>query len=322
MPNQALWYIADGRVELRPAQPRALQEGEVRIKALYSGISRGTERLVFRGRVPVSEYERMRCPSQEGAFPFPVKYGYALVGVVEEGLKAHMGRHVFLLHPHQREVCSDAASAHILPAALPPRRAALSANMETALNVAWDANAMSGDRILIVGGGVLGLLTAGILAKLPGAEVTVCDVDITSGSVAAKMGARFVTPSDAPSDQDVVIHTSASAEGLKTALGSAGVEARVVEASWFGDKSVAVPLGEAFHARRLQLISSQVGAVPANRRARWTYARRMAKAFELLCDDRFDALITGEIAFGDAPAALPAVLGDNATGLMTVLRYT
>lgn len=322
MPNQALWYIADGRAELRPAPARAPQDGEVRIKALYSGISRGTERLVFRGRVPISEYERMRCPNQEGAFPFPVKYGYALVGVIEEGLKAHIGRHVFLLHPHQREVCVDASSAHILPTALPPRRAALSANMETALNVAWDANAMPGDRILIVGGGVLGLLTAGILAQLPGAEVTVCDVEGTRSSVAAKMGARFVTPSDAPSDQDVVIHTSASAGGLKTALGSAGVEARVVEASWFGDKSVAVPLGEAFHARRLQLISSQVGAVPADRRARWTYARRMAKAFELLCDDRFDALITGEVAFDDAPSALPTILGDSASGLMTALRYT
>jgi threonine dehydrogenase-like Zn-dependent dehydrogenase len=322
MPNTALWYIADGRAELRPAAARTPNAGEVQIRALYSGISRGTERLVFRGRVPASEHQRMRCPYQDGNFPFPVKYGYALVGTVAEGPLSHIGRNVFVLHPHQREVCIDASSVHVLPDALPPRRAALSANMETALNIAWDARAMPGDRILIVGGGVLGLLTAGILAQLPGADVTVCDVDATRGAVTAKLGAKFAAPSNVPPDQDIVIHTSASAEGLKTALSSAGVEARVIEASWFGDRDIAVPLGEAFHARRLQLISSQVGAVPADRRVRWTYARRMSKAFELLCDERFDALITGEVAFDDAPDALPTILGDNASGLMTVLRYT
>jgi NADPH:quinone reductase-like Zn-dependent oxidoreductase len=316
--SDALWYVADGRVERRAADVPALQSGEVRIAARYSGVSRGTERLVMQGRVPPSEFERMRCPRQEGAFPFPVKYGYALVGVITDGPQEHIGANVFLLHPHQRLLNALLCDVHILPKDLPLRRAALAANTETALNVIWDAQVLPGDRVLIVGGGVLGLLIAGIAARIPGASVTVTDTDATRAETTAKMGARFAD--QAPTEQDVVIHTSSSEDGLRTALRCAGTEARVVEASWYGDRNVAVPLGEAFHARRLQLISSQVGAVPANRRVRWTYARRMAAALDLLRDARFDALITHEIAFADAPAQLPAALSSNA-GFMTVLNY-
>lgn len=317
--TDSLWYVSDGRIEMRAADVPALQDGEVRIAARYSGVSRGTERLVLQGRVPPSEYERMRCPRQDGAFPFPVKYGYALVGVIEDGPKEHIGQNVFLLHPHQRALNAPVSDVHILPKDVPPRRAALAANTETALNVIWDADVLPGDRVLIVGGGVLGLLIAGIAARIPGTTVTVTDTDATRAATTAAMGAVFAH--QAPTEQDVVINTSSSEEGLRTALRCAGTEARVVEASWYGDRNIAVPLGEAFHARRLQLISSQVGAVPAARRVRWTYARRMAAALDLLRDARFDALITNEIAFADAPAQLPAALASNA-GFMTVLRYT
>ncbi len=319
--NDALWYTAPGQVALRPAEPAARGNGDVTIAAQFSGISRGTERLVFGGRVPASEYQRMRCPHQAGDFPFPVKYGYALVGVVEEGPAVRFGQPVFLLHPHQRQATVPATDVHVLPTGLPLRRAALTANMETALNVSWDSGAAPGDRILIVGGGVLGLLIAGLLARVPGTEVTVADIDPTRAEVAAKLGAAFALPANAPCDQDVVIHTSSTAAGLATALGAAGMEATVVEASWYGDAAVAAPLGEAFHARRLRLISSQVGAIPPVRQPRWTYARRIAKALDLLCDARFDALITGEVAFADAPTMLPKVFADS-SGLMTVLRYT
>jgi threonine dehydrogenase-like Zn-dependent dehydrogenase len=320
--SEALWYVSGERAEVRPAEVRSCLSGDVRIAARFSGISRGTERLVFRGRVPVSEYTRMRCPHQGGDFSFPVKYGYAMVGAVVEGPADIAGRHVFLLHPHQRETCVPASDVHLLPADVPPRRAALAANMETALNVAWDSGAGPADRILIVGGGVLGLLIAGILAQLPGAEVTVSDPDTTRKSVARKLGVEFSAPAAAPTDCDVVIHTSSTAEGLATALAAAGTEATVVEASWYGDAKVAAPLGEAFHSRRLRLISSQVGAVAASRRPRWDYARRMAAALGLLRDARFDALITGEIDFTDAPRELPKIFADGAPGLMTVLRYT
>ena len=323
MEAQALWYTAPGTAELRPVMltgPRA-GEGGVLVRALYSGLSRGTERLVASGQVPHGEHDRMRCPHQEGSFPFPVKYGYALVGSVEDGHPELIGRTVFVLHPHQELALVEPSWLNPLPDGLPPRRAVLAANMETALNVLWDAGAAPGDRILVVGGGVLGLLVAGIAARIAGTEVTVSDPQASREPIARALGAGFAIPAAAPGEQDIVIHTSATGAGLATALASAGPEARVVEASWYGAAAPAVPLGEAFHSRRLSLVSSQVGAVPADRRARWTTYRRLAKALELLCDPAFDALITGEIAFADAAAQVPAALAPGAAGLATVLRY-
>ena len=320
---QALWYTGPGQVEIRNADIAAgdLRVDNVQVRALYSGISRGTERLVLNGRVPPSEYERMRCPRQDGDFPFPVKYGYALVGQIESGPKDLEGAAVFLLHPHQTLATAAVAEVHRLPAGLPPRRAALTANMETALNVVWDAGVAPGDRVLIIGGGVLGLLIAGLAARIAGTETTVVDTDPSRAAPARALGAAFAAPGAAPRDQDVVIHTSATGAGLTLALDCAGVEARVVEASWYGDATAAIPLGGAFHARRLQIISSQVGAVAPSHRPRWTYGRRLQAAIGLLCDPAFDALITGELAFADAPGHMPRIIADN-TGLMTVIRYT
>ena len=323
METRSLWYVAPGRAELRPSTLTGPKSGGggVLVRALYSGLSRGTERLVVAGQVPESEHDRMRCPHQEGSFPFPVKYGYALVGSVEDGHPELIGRTVFVLHPHQELALVQPSWLNPLPDGLPPRRAVLAANMETALNVLWDAGAAPGDRILVVGGGVLGLLVAGIASRIAGTEVTVADPEPSRETVARALGAGFAAPHAAPGEQDIVIHTSATAAGLATALASAGPEARVVEASWYGTAAPAVPLGEAFHSRRLRLVSSQVGAVPADRRARWTTHRRLAKALELLRDPAFDALITGEIAFADAATLVPAALSSGAAGLATVLRY-
>lgn len=318
--TEALWYAGAGRVERRTGDVAAPSPGEALVAARFSGISKGTERLIFEGRVPASEYTRMRCPFQEGDFPFPVKYGYCLVGVVEQGPKDVVGRNVFLFHPHQTTGLVPVSALNVLPEGLGPRRAALAANMETALNTLWDSRASAGDRILVVGAGVLGLLIAALATKLPGAEVTITDIDPVRRVVAEKLGVDFALPAAAPKDRDIVIHTSASADGLKLALASAAFEGRIIEASWYGDKDVPVPLGGAFHSQRLSLISSQVGAVAGPQRARWTYQRRMAKALSLLCNDKFDALITGEIAFADAPSQLPKVFAG--AGLMTVLRYT
>lgn len=319
--SEALWYVDGGRAELRGADLFALQKGDARISARYSGLSRGTERLVLHGRVPPSEHQRMRCPFQDGDFPFPVKYGYAMVGVIEDGPQERIGETVFLLHPHQRVVHAPLSSLHTVPQDVPPRRAALAANMETALNVLWDAYAAPGDRILVVGAGVLGMLIAGIAVGIPGTTVTVVDTDPTRAATVKKLGAVFADPSSAPDNQDIAIHTSSTSEGLRLALATAGTEARIVEASWYGDKTTHVSLGEGFHARRLQIISSQVGVVPEHKRARWTTKRRMATALTLLHDSRYDALITAEIAFADAPKLVPSALDSN-TGFMTVLRYT
>lgn len=291
------------------------------VRALWSGISRGTERLVFEGRVPESEHERMRAPFQRGDFPFPVIYGYCMVGEVEDGPRDLLGKAVFALHPHQSRFVLPADALTVLPGDLPPRRATLAANMETALNALWDGGVGPGDRVAVVGGGVLGGLVAGLCGAMPGVETVLIDRNAARRTLADDMNVIFRPPADAPSDCDIVFHTSSSASGLETAIRCAGFEGAVVEMSWHGEGRVPVPLGGAFHSRRLRLLSSQVGHVSPARRARWSHARRLAKALDLLRDGRFDALLTGEVAFAELPGALPALLAPDAPGLGTVVRY-
>ena len=313
--SRSLWLEEAGRAGLRDTPVSQGEDGAVSIKALWSGISRGTERLVFEGKIPESEYQTMRCPYQEGAFPFPVKYGYALVGEPLGDKEETKRAPVFVLHPHQEFISVRGNDVHPLPEGLPPRRAVLAANMETALTATWDSGAGPGDRVLIVGGGVVGLLTAFLCARIPGTEVTLTDIAGERAETAQALGAAFCRPEKAPGDQDVVFHASASDAGLDCAL------AWVVEMSWYGSRPVSVPLGGAFHSRRLQLISSQVGRIPESRAPRWSHARRMAAALSLLKAPQLDALITGEVAFADLPDRLPAILAPSAPGLMTVVRY-
>ncbi len=323
---RALFYTATHKAEICPVdlaldRNRGGAMADLLVRTEWSCISRGTERLVFEGRVPESEWARMRAPFQQGDFPFPVKYGYAVTGVVERGPEGLIGRKVFCLAPHQTvfEIAADAVA--IIPGNVPPRRAALAANMETALNAVWDSGAGPADQILVIGGGLLGLLIAAICARLPGASVTVIDIDASRQQYAERMGAKFAHPDSAPGDADVIFHTSASAAGLNLAIDKAGVEGRIVEVSWFGADVSAISLGGAFHSRRLQIISSQVGAVSPSRRPRWPYRRRLEAALSLLADDRFDALITDEVAFEDLPQQLPQILAPGAPGLATVVKY-
>lgn len=310
----ALWCVAPGEAELRPG---ALGEG-VLVDTLWSGISRGTERLVLDGRVPASEHARMRGPAMEGAFPFPVKYGYNAVGRVAEGSLA--GRAVFALHPHQVRFRQPEAALTPLPEGLPPERAILAANMETALTLLWDSGAGPGDRIAVIGAGVVGALTGYLSARLPGAEVTLVDTNTARGALAAGLGCRFAPPEAAPSDCDVVLHLSASAAGLDTAIDCAGLEATIVEGSWHGAGTTPVALGGAFHSRRLRLVSAQVGRIPAARAARWSPARRLAKALDLLGDPALDQLISGETPFTSLPECYGTILRDPAT-LCHRIRY-
>jgi threonine dehydrogenase-like Zn-dependent dehydrogenase len=319
--SHAVWYASRGVVELRATPLPPLAPGEARVRTLFSGISRGTERLVLEGNVGRSEWERMRCPMQEGMLPFPVKYGYCAVGVVEDGPAGLLGSTVFCLHPHQDLFQAPADRLALIPARIPARRATLAANMETALNAVWDSGAGPGDRIVVVGAGVVGLLVASLAARLPGAAVTVVDVEEARRPVAEALGARFAGPVEAPGEADVVFHASASAAGLNTALGCAGLEGTVVEMSWYGDTPVKVGLGGAFHSRRLRLISSQVGQVSPGRRPRWDYRRRIAAALNLLDQPALDRLVAEEIAFADAPRELPRILAGGAHGLAPVIRY-
>lgn len=319
---RALYYAAPMVGELRRESLAPLKPGEARVRTEFTALSRGTERLIASGLVPQEEFERMRCPLQGGDFPFPVKYGYCAVGVVEEGPREWLGRRVFVLHPHQDVFNCDLNWLNAVPEFLPAGRAALAANMETALNAIWDSGVSAADKVVVVGGGLVGLLVTYIAAKMPGTEVTLVDINPLRAEIAGHFGADFKLPPHAPSGADVVFHTSASPAGLATAIGSAGKEARVVEMSWYGDKPVAAPLGGHFHAGRISLVSSQVGTISPGHAARgWTYSSRLQAALRLLADERLDQLITETIAFDDLPSAIPRLLATDAAGLATLIEY-
>jgi NADPH:quinone reductase-like Zn-dependent oxidoreductase len=317
----ALWYMESGACQLRSEPLPPLESGRARVRTLASGVSRGTERLVLSGLVPEAEWQRMRAPLQGGDFPFPVKYGYAAVGRVEAGPAELIGQTVFCLHPHQDVFDAPEAMLVPVPDGIPEKRAVLAANMETALNAMWDSAPAPGDHICVVGGGVLGLLCTFLAARMPGTRVTLVDIDPARAEIAASFGAGFVLPTDAPQDQDLVIHASASPEGLATALICAGDEATVLELSWYGAKPVAVPLGADFHSRRLVLKSTQAGRIPAQRRNRWTFRRRLETALSLLADDRLDALLHPRLSFASLPERLPHVLLHDTSALAPLVVY-
>lgn len=320
--DAAFWTLAPGIAEIRAQAVAEPAADEVRVRTLYTALSRGTESIVFRGEVPRTEYERMRAPFQDGDFPGPVKYGYSSVGLVEAGPPELMGRTVFCLHPHQTRYCVPRTAVHVVPDDVPPARAVLAANMETAVNATWDLAPRTGDRIAVVGGGVVGLLVGWLAAQVPGTRVELVDVESTRAGVAAALGLQFALPDQASGDADRVVHASGRGEGLVTALALAGFEARVLELSWYGSRAVSLPLGGAFHARRLALCSSQVGTIAASQRARWSHARRLALALSLLADARLDRLITGESPFVELPQVLQRLATTASPGtLCHRIRY-
>jgi threonine dehydrogenase-like Zn-dependent dehydrogenase len=293
-------------------------DGEVLVRTLVSGISRGTEALVFRGAVPESQYAAMRAPYQEGDFPGPVKYGYLSVGVVEEGPADLRGRTVFCLYPHQTAYVVPAEAVSVVPDGVPPRRAVLAGTVETAVNALWDARPLVGDRVAVVGAGMVGLCVTRLLTLLPGVEVTVVDTDSSRSEVAESFGADFAGPGDAPGDLDLVVHASGTSAGLQVSLDLLGADGVVTDLSWYGDSPVELRLGDRFHSDRLGIRASQVGEIARARRGRRTHADRMALALRLLTDPAFDALLTGESAFAD----LPEVMGKLASGSLPALCHT
>jgi hypothetical protein len=312
---RAFWIVEAGRGEIREEVLPATGPGQLVVSARRSGISRGTESLVFKGLVPPSQWQTMRCPFQIGEFSGPLKYGYASVGQIDAGPDALLGRRVFCLYPHQSAYVVPIGAVTLLPDDVPDTRAVLSANMETAVNGLWDAAPRLGDRISVVGAGVVGALVAALAARIPGVEVELVDPDPGRAGLAAALGCAFSLPDKADGERDIVVHASGQPAGLETALGLAGFEATVLEMSWYGAQRVPAPLGEAFHSRRLTLRSSQVGSVATAQRARWDYQRRMALAVSLLADPVFDKLLTGQSTLDELPVTLSR-LSDRPDGTL------
>jgi len=332
LPSRQFWIQSPGRGEILPRELPAVVQGALRIRTLFSGISRGTEGLVFRGEVPASQHDALRAPFQEGSFPGPVKYGYCSVGRVEaipDRLPAHLppdllGRAVFVLYPHQDFywVLPDAVTP--LPTDVPPGRAVLAANLETAVNVVWDGAPAPGDRIVVVGAGVIGLLVAWLCRPIPGCRVTLVDVDPGRAAVAEALGLNFVDDGGGrlePGSADLVFHASGNPDGLVRSLELAADEGTIVEASWFGTRNVTLPLGEAFHSRRLTLRSSQVGRIPTHHAPRWSFHRRMELAVRLLRAPELDALISGESDFEELPDVMRRLSASSVDTLCHRIRY-
>lgn len=317
----AYWGGPSGAPAIRTAALRAPGPDEVRVRTLASGISRGTEAIVHRGAVPEQLREAMRAPFQEGDLPGPVKYGYLNVGVVEEGPADLVGRRVFCLYPHQTEYVVPASAVTPVPDDVPTRRAVLAGTVETAVNALWDAAPLVGDRTAVVGGGMVGCAVARLLALFPGVEVTLVDVDPTRAAVAEALGALFAAPADARGDLDLVVHASATSAGLQLSLDLLAPEAEVIDLSWYGDTAVRVSLGEAFHHRRLAVRASQVGTISPARAGRRTHADRMVLALDLLRDDAFDALLTGECGFEELPEVMPRIADGSRPEICCTVAY-
>jgi 2-desacetyl-2-hydroxyethyl bacteriochlorophyllide A dehydrogenase len=318
---RAFWIAAPGQGEIRSEPLLPPSSDDVVVRALFSGVSRGTEALVFQGRVPPTEYQRMRAPHQAGEFPAPIKYGYASVGRIERGPRDLQNRTVFVLHPHQTRYVVPAQSVHVLPDEVPAERAVLTAYLETAINGLWDARPQIGDRIVVVGGGTVGCLVAWLAGRIPGCDVELVDINPQREAIAHVLGVRFAPPETVWEGADVVVHASGSPAGLELALRVAGFEAVVVEMSWYGDQSVPLALGEAFHARRLRLKSSQVGHVATSQRARWDTRRRMQLALTMLTDTVLDVLITGESDFENMPETMAQIAEGPGDTLCHRIRY-
>lgn len=317
----AYWTLGPGQGALRDEPLREPGPGEALVRARHSGISRGTEMLVHTGAVPAEIADLMRAPFQQGEMPGPVKFGYLSVGVVERGPDDLLHRDVFCLFPHQNRYVVPVDALTPLPSGVPPRRATLAGAVETAVNALWDAAPRLGDRVAVVGAGMVGCAAAALLRTFPLKRLQLVDVDPSRGSVASALGVELVDPAAAADGCDVVVHASATSAGLQRSLELLGDEGEVVELSWYGTHQVSVPLGSVFHPRRLTVRASQVGEVAAARRARRTRADRLSLALELLRDDAFDALVTGSSPFAELPDTMRRLASGELPALCHVVDY-
>ena len=314
---RALWHTSASQSQIKEVELSA--NPACVVKSLYSLISTGTERLVSRGQVPHALYASMKVPYMEGEFSFPVKYGYSLVGEVQEGPEEILGKKVHLLHPHQDYCRVQASELTVLPGEVPPLRATLASNLETALNSIWDSGVSVGDRVLVVGFGIIGSLTARLLQSIAGVEVWVYDLDAQRSELASASGFHIVDRM--LYDFDIAFHCSSSSKGLQSCIDHIGFEGKVMEMSWYGEQAVELQLGGSFHQQRKQIISSQVSSIPSNHRARWDFNRRKAVVMELLKNPAYDQHLGEQVPFDKVPALFGNIRKGSLSALSWVIAY-
>ncbi|MGD9961531.1 dehydrogenase [Nocardioides sp.] len=317
----SFWVVAPGVGEIRTVEVPEPGPDEVLVRTLFTAVSRGTEQLVWRGGVPPSEHLTMRAPFQEGEFPGPVKYGYLNVGSVEVGPPHLVGRTVFCLYPHQSAYVVPAAAVTVVPDQVPARRAVLAGTVETAVNALWDAGPLVGDRVNVVGAGMVGCCVARLLAQIPGTAVTLVDVDPGRAATAEALGVDFALPDRAPEARDLVVHASATSAGLQLSLDLLAPEGTVLDLSWYGDTEVTLSLGGSFHSGRLAVRASQVGLIAAARRSRRTHADRLALALDLLSDPAYDVLLGDDCELAELPAVMAALATGGRRTIGQVVTY-
>lgn len=317
----AYWTVGPCEGELRSEALHEPTAGQALVRALYSGISKGTELVIHEAHVPKRVARSMRAPNQEGDFPGPVKFGYLSVGIVEEGPGEWLGKTVFCLHPHQDRYVVPVEALTLVPEDVPPRRAVLTGTVETAINGLWEGGPCIGDRIAVVGSGLVGGMVAALLRSFPLSRLQMVDADPRRRTLAVALGVDFAQPDDALADCDLVFHCSASEEGLSRSLQLAGDDGQIIEMSWYADHSIKLPLGEDFHARRLSIRSSQVGAVALSRRHRRTTKDRLELAVSLLRDPVFDAFLTGESRFEELPDVVKGLSEHRLDDLCHLISY-
>lgn len=317
----ALWHLSETHSEIRQIPSVLFLEGYCEIKALYSLISTGTERLVASGKVPEELHASMQVPYMEGSFSLPVKYGYSLVGEVVDGPENLKRKIVHLLHPHQDYCVVLAEDVFVIPREIPSQRAILASNLETALNALWDSGVSAGDKVMVAGFGIIGSLVVRLLTLMPAVQVMVIDTDPNRKKLAETMGFSTAHAEELDADFDLAFHCSGHETGLQTCIDKAGPEGKVIEMSWYGNKPVTLNLGGTFHSQRKSIISSQVSSLPASKQARWNFYRRKQVVFELLKNPAFDQHIAATIAFQELPALFEKIRKGQTDALSYGVSY-
>jgi NADPH:quinone reductase-like Zn-dependent oxidoreductase len=296
MKAKELWFNSPGKVGFKLVNVDDPKNDEVLVKAVCSLISSGTERLVSGGNIPAKIYDQMKVPYMQGDFSFPFTYGYSLVGEIFKGKKSLPGKYVHLLHPHKEIALVKMNDVYILPEGFNLQTATLASNMETAVNAVWDSGVSIGDKVIIVGFGIIGALIAGVLKSMKHIHISIHESNPERASIARKLG--FEVPGEIQNNYfDIAFNTSASEHGLQVCIDSVGFEGKVTELSWYGEGKVNINLGGDFHSMRKVIIASQVSSIPAQMTGRWDFSRRKKLVFEILKDDYYSLLPMLDLPF-------------------------